>query len=149
MDERASDMHIEEREGEVRVRFRVDGLLHEVLQLPPAARRAVLSRIKVLAGMDISIRQRPQDGAIPFQRDGRRLTLRVSTLPVENGEKGVVRVLDPREAPPDVAALGLAAEDLRRVSSVLRGGQGVLLAAGTHRERKEQYAALRAPRGGP
>ena len=130
VDERASDMHIEEREGEVRVRFRVDGLLHEVLQLPPAARRAVLSRIKVLAGMDISIRQCPQDGAIPFQRDGRRLTLRVFTLPVENGEKGVVRVLDPREAPPDVAALGLAAEDLRRVSSVLRGGQGVLLAAG-------------------
>ncbi len=144
VDERASDIHIEEREGEVRVRFRVDGLLHEVLQLPPAARRAVLSRIKVLAGMDISIRQRPQDGAIPFQRDGRRLTLRVSTLPVENGEKGVVRVLDPREAPPDVAALGLAAEDLRRVSSVLRGGQGVLLAAGPTGSGKSStlYSAL-------
>src|SRR5690606_24939294 len=83
VDERASDVHIEERAGDVRVRFRVDGLLREVLELPQGARRAVLSRIKVLAGMDMSVRRRPQDGAIPLEREGRRLTLRVSTLPVE------------------------------------------------------------------
>jgi len=130
VDERASDIHIEERAGDVRVRFRVDGLLREVLELPQGARRAVLSRIKVLAGMDISVRRRPQDGAIPLERDGRRLTLRVSTLPVESGEKGVVRVLDPRESPPDLGAIGLAPDDLARVRGVLRGMQGVLLAAG-------------------
>ena len=130
VDERASDIHIEERAGDVRVRFRVDGLLQEVLELPPGARRAVLSRIKVMAGMDISIRMRPQDGALPLERDGRRLTLRVSTIPVEDGEKGVVRILDPRETPPDLAALGLADGDLKRVRALLRGNQGVVLAAG-------------------
>ena len=130
VDERASDIHIEERAGDVRVRFRVDGLLQEVLELPPGARRAVLSRIKVMAGMDISIRRRPQDGALPFERDGRHLTLRVSTLPVEDGEKGVVRILDPQETPPDLAALGLADADLKRVRALLGGNQGVVLAAG-------------------
>ena len=130
VDERASDIHIEERAGDVRVRFRIDGLLQEVLELPPGARRAMLSRIKVMAGMDISIRRRPQDGSLPFERDGRHLTLRVSTLPVEEGEKGVVRILDPRETPPDLAALGLAGEDLKRVRALLGGNQGILLAAG-------------------
>lgn len=130
VEERASDIHIEERAGDVRVRFRVDGLLKEVLELPPGARRAVLSRIKVMAGMDISVRRRPQDGAIPLERGGRKLTLRVSTLPVEEGEKGVVRILDPRETPPNLATLGLGARDLGRVRSLLRGNQGVILAAG-------------------
>ena len=130
VDERASDIHIEERAGDVRVRFRIDGLLREVLELPTGARRAVLSRIKVMAGMDISIRRRPQDGAIPLDRDGRHLTLRVSTLPVEDGEKGVVRILDPRETPPDLGGIGLAGEDLKRVRALLRGNQGVILAAG-------------------
>jgi type IV pilus assembly protein PilB len=106
----------------MRVRFRIDGILQEVLELPPGARRAVLSRIKVMAGMDISIRRRA--------RDGRHLTLRVSTLPVEDGEKGVVRILDPRETPPDLTALGLTDPDLRRVQALLRGNQGVILAAG-------------------
>ena len=128
VDERASDIHIEERAGDVR--FRVDGLLREVLELPPGARRALLSRIKVMAGMDISIRRRPQDGALPFERDGRHLTLRVSTLPVEDGERGVVRILDPQETPPDLTALGLADADLKRVRALLRGNQGVVLAAG-------------------
>ncbi len=130
VDERASDIHIEERAGEVRVRFRIDGLLKEVSELPPGARRAVLSRIKVMAGMDISVRRRPQDGAIHLAREGRELTLRVSTLPVEEGEKGVVRILDPREAPPDLAALGLGPRDLERLLALLRGNQGVILAAG-------------------
>ncbi len=130
VDERASDIHIEERAGDVRVRFRVDGVLEEVLELPHGARRAVLSRIKVMAGMDISVRRRPQDGAIPLDIEGRHLTLRVSTLPVEDGEKAVVRILDPREAPPELAALGLGGHDLERVRALIKGNQGVLLAAG-------------------
>lgn len=130
VDERASDIHIEERAGDVRVRYRVDGLLREMLELPPGARRAVLSRIKVMAGMDISIRRKPQDGAIPLDRDGRHLTLRVSTLPVEDGEKGVVRILDPRETPPDLGGIGLLAEELGRVRALIRGNQGVILSAG-------------------
>ena len=130
VDERASDIHIEERAGDVRVRFRVDGVLEEVLELPQGARRAVLSRIKVMAGMDISIRRKPQDGAIPLDVEGRHLTLRVSTLPVEDGEKGVVRILDPREAPPQLTALGFGQHDLDRVRALIKGNQGVLLAAG-------------------
>ena len=83
-----------------------------------------------MAGMDISVRRRPQDGAIPFDWEDRRLTRRVSTLPVEGGEKGVVRILDPQETRPDLGALGLAANDLQRVRGLMRGNQGVVLAAG-------------------
>lgn len=126
----ASDIHIEETGADVRVRYRIDGLLRQAVDLPAASRRAVLSRIKVMAGMDISVRRRPQDGRIPFRPAGRSLTLRVSTLPVNGGEKAVVRILDPHAAPRSLDALGLSAADLGRVRSLLAVGEGVILAAG-------------------
>jgi type IV pilus assembly protein PilB len=130
IDEGASDIHVEEHGGDVRVRYRLDGLLMEALELPGAVRPAVLSRIKIMAGMDISVKRRPQDGGISLTRAGRRLTLRVSTLPVTGGEKAVCRILDPLKAPAGLGSLGLGATDLKRLRAVIRGGQGVILAAG-------------------
>lgn len=127
---RASDIHIEETGSDVRVRYRVDGVLRRALDLPAASRRAVLSRVKVMAGMDISVRRRAQDGRIALPHQSRILTLRVSTLPVNGGEKAVVRILDPDAAPTSLEALGLAGRDLRRIRRLLTAQVGVLLAAG-------------------
>jgi len=126
----ASDIHVEETGGDVHVRYRVDGILRRAMDLPAAARRAVLSRIKVMAGMDISVRRRAQDGRIALAHDERRLTLRTSTLPVNGGEKAVVRILDPDAAPRSLEALGMAPDDLERLRRLFRAGEGVLLAAG-------------------
>ena len=126
----ASDIHVEETGGDVRVRHRVDGILHQVGDLPAAARRAVLSRIKVMAGMDISVKRRAQDGSIDLEQGGRQLNLRVSTLPVNGGEKAVVRILDPGAAPPCLGALGLAAKELTGLRRLLLCGEGVILVAG-------------------
>jgi general secretion pathway protein E len=90
----------------------------------------VLSRVKVMAGMDISVRRRAQDGRIALSPAGHALTLRVSTLPVNGGEKAVVRILDPEAAPRDLGALGLASGDLARIRRLLTAHEGVLLAAG-------------------
>jgi type IV pilus assembly protein PilB len=104
-----SDIHVEETGADARVRYRVDGVLRQALEIPAAARNAVLSRIKVMAGMDISVRRRPQDGRIALAHQGRALTLRVSTLPVNGGEKAVVRILDPEAAPRGMDTLGMSA----------------------------------------
>ena len=126
----ASDIHIEEDEDDVRVRYRLDGVLEEIMELPRSARRAVMSRIKIMAGMDIAVRRRPQDGGMPLHHEDRRLRLRVSTLPVNGGEKAVIRLLDPAKAPGDLSELGLSASDLGRLRRLLKSGHGVILAAG-------------------
>ena len=126
----ASDIHVEETGGDARVRYRVDGVLRRALEIPASARHAVLSRLKVMAGMDISVRRRAQDGRIAIDQEGRPLTLRVSTLPVNGGEKAVVRILDPDAAPRSMDALGLAATDLVRIRRILASREGVILVAG-------------------
>jgi type IV pilus assembly protein PilB len=126
----ASDIHVERETDDVVVRERVDGVLRRVAELPVGTRSAVLSRIKILAGMDISVKRRPQDGGFPFPHGGRRLSVRVSTLPVEGGEKAVLRLLDPDAAPGDLGDLGFGDGDLARVRAMLQGGRGVLLTAG-------------------
>lgn len=130
IDDGASDIHVEETGGDVRIRMRIDGLLRQTVDLPAASRRAVLSRIKVMAGMDISVRRRAQDGRIALEHGSRRLTLRVSTLPVNGGEKAVVRVLDSDAAPRSLEALGMAREDLVALRRLVARGEGVVLAAG-------------------
>ena len=130
IDEGASDIHVEETGGDVRIRVRIDGRLRSTLDLPAASRRAVLSRIKVMAGMDISVRRRAQDGRIPLQHGGRELTLRVSTLPVNGGEKAVVRILDSSAAPGSLDGLGMAPGDLATLRLLVARGEGVVLAAG-------------------
>ena len=130
VEEGASDIHLEETGSEVRVRFRVDGILRRAGDLPAASRRAVLSRLKVMAGMDISVSRRAQDGRIARSHGKRSLSLRVSTLPVNGGEKAVVRILDPESAPRSLDALGLADSDRARVRALLGVGEGVILVAG-------------------
>lgn len=128
--ERASDIHIEETVSEVRIRIRVDGVLRSAIDLPAGARRAVLSRLKVMAGMDISVRRRAQDGRITLAGERRPLTLRVNTLPTSAGEKAVVRILDGAAAPTNLSGLGMATGDLTRLRRLLDIGEGVVLAAG-------------------
>lgn len=130
VDRGASDIHVEETGDEVRVRVRIDGRLEQTIDLPGASRRAVLSRLKVVAGMDISVRRRAQDGRAPFVHRGRRLTLRVSTLPVNGGEKAVVRILDSDSAPRGLGDLGLSRTALTQLRTMLQRHEGVLLAAG-------------------
>jgi type II secretory ATPase GspE/PulE/Tfp pilus assembly ATPase PilB-like protein/RNA polymerase subunit RPABC4/transcription elongation factor Spt4 len=126
----ASDIHVEETGQDVRIRLRIDGILRQTLDLPAASRRAVLSRLKVLADMDISVKRRAQDGRIPIEHGGRRLTLRVSTLPVNGGEKAVVRILDSDAAPRSLEGLGMAQEDLSTLRRLMARGEGVVLSAG-------------------
>ncbi len=130
IDEGASDIHVEETGRDVRVRVRIDGVLRPRADLPAASRRAVLSRLKVIAGMDISVRRRAQDGRITLTHHDRELTLRLSTLPVNGGEKAVVRILDAHAAPTGLSGLGMAPADLRALRRLLARGEGVILAAG-------------------
>ena len=128
--EEASDIHIEGQDREIRVRYRLDGVLRRVAGLPSESHEAVLSRLKIMAGMDISIKRRPQDGGLSLRQGPRELNLRVSTLPAREGEKAVIRILDPGAAPRSLAALGLSGQDLERLRALMSGSQGVVLAAG-------------------
>jgi len=130
VEERASDIHIESHGEGSRVRFRVDGLLGTTTRFPPGTHRAAISRVKIMAGLDISERRRPQDGGFGFKRGANELTVRVSTIPTRVGEKAVLRILDTGEAPPDLTELGLSAVDLEVVRGLLVRHQGVILAAG-------------------
>jgi type IV pilus assembly protein PilB len=128
--EEASDIHIEGQEGEIRVRYRLDGILRNALDLPSGSLDAVISRLKIMAGMDISVKRRPQDGGLVLRKGRTQLTLRVSSLPVKGGEKIVARILDPDKAPKSLDHLGLTFQDLQRLRRLMKGGQGVILAAG-------------------
>ena len=92
--DRASDIHIEPQDDRVRVRYRIDGALHDVLDLPGSMGPAVVSRIKIMAGMNIVERRRPQDGQIAMEVEGREVDIRVATTAVVGGEKVVLRLLD-------------------------------------------------------
>ncbi len=127
---RASDIHLEAEDEALRVRTRVDGILRTALELPQTVHAAVVSRVKVMAGMDISVKRRPQDGGFRLRQGDANLSVRVSTLPTEGGEKAVLRILDPTNAPGDLESLGLSPRDLAAVRGLLRSGQGVVLAAG-------------------
>ena len=126
----ASDIHLEPSEGQVLVRWRIDGVLRRSLTLPGSSLGPVASRIKVISGMDISVKRRPQDGGLAFQHAGSSLRVRVSTLPTVEGEKIVLRLLDPLQAPRNLDALGMAHRDLNLIRRLGACGQGVLLAAG-------------------
>jgi Type II secretory pathway, ATPase PulE/Tfp pilus assembly pathway, ATPase PilB len=103
--ERASDIHVEPREDRLDIRYRIDGILHHVISPPRSLQNAVISRIKILADMDIAERRMPQDGRFTIKLDFREVDLRVSTLPTSHGEKIVIRLL--RKGP-----LSLSLEDL-------------------------------------
>jgi type II secretory ATPase GspE/PulE/Tfp pilus assembly ATPase PilB-like protein len=143
---RASDVHIEPSGTTVRVRARVDGVLREVMLLPPHSRGAVISRIKVMAGLDISVKRRPQDGRSAATIQGRELALRVSTLPTHGGEKVVLRLLDSSNAGQRIDQLGMSVELHSGLARLLGRSHGVLLVTGPTGSGKTTtlYAALAA-----
>lgn len=128
--QRASDIHIEPGLDCLDVRLRVDGVLRRTWSLPAALRTPLVSRLKVMAGMDISVRRRPQDGGLRMNLGRRELALRVSTLPAEAGEKAVIRLLDPGRAPIELEGLGLSQNAADQLRAVVAAGRGVVLATG-------------------
>ncbi|MGZ6912610.1 MAG: GspE/PulE family protein [Acidimicrobiia bacterium] len=128
--ERASDVHIEPMPERVRIRNRIDGALHEVLNLPPSMGPALVSRIKVMAQMNIVERRRPQDGQIEMEVDGVPLDVRVSTTSTVHGEKCVLRILDKRRALFGLEDLGMPAETLTIYEGLTRSPYGMVICAG-------------------
>ena len=126
----ASDIHVEPKEKALLVRQRVDGLLHDVFKIPKHLQDATISRLKIISGMDISDRRRPQDGRSQLRFDGKRIDLRVSTMPTQYGEKVVVRLLDQKRAHMKMDQLDLSPENLRALQSLLRRPQGMILVTG-------------------
>jgi len=126
----ASDIHIEPQETVVIVRFRVDGALREVMSLPAKVQKAIISRIKVLASMDISVARRPQDGRIKLHYRERPLDLRVSTLPTYWGEKVVMRVLDQSGSSLELDKLGFLRAEREQIERIMHQPQGMLLVTG-------------------
>ncbi len=130
MKRRASDIHIDCHRYDLSVRFRVDGILQGKIVLPKSVQWALVSRVKVLASLDISERRLPQDGAIRTQYEGRDIDLRVATLPSLYGEKVVLRILDQSAAPSGMDALGLSEKDREKIEIFSKKRQGILLVTG-------------------
>jgi type IV pilus assembly protein PilB len=128
--ERASDVHIEPMDDRVRIRNRVDGALHEVLNLPEGMGPALVSRIKVMANMNIVERRRPQDGQLEATVDGIPLDVRVSTTSTVQGEKCVLRILDKRRALYELSDLGMPPEMLETYESLVKSPYGMVICAG-------------------
>ena len=127
---RASDIHIHPRTKHVVVRYRIDGVLQDKIQVPSALLMSLVSRIKVMAELDITERRRPQDGRITVKTPMRIVDLRISTLPTINGEKIVMRVLERQSAAQSLEDLGLSPHNLRRLLHVVNKPQGIILATG-------------------
>ncbi len=130
-DQRASDIHIEPRRDMGIVRFRIDGVLHQVYQIPMAVMTAMTSRIKLLGRMDVIEKRRPQDGRIKTRMpDGGEVELRLSTLPTAFGEKLVMRIFDPEVLVRDFKELGFSEEDLSRWQEMTARPNGIILVTG-------------------
>jgi type IV pilus assembly protein PilB len=128
--DRASDIHLEPQEGRVRVRFRIDGALHDALALPEAMGPALISRIKIMAGMNIVERRRSQDGQIATEIDGRPLDIRVATTATIWGEKAVLRLLDKSRPLYRLEELGMDQGQRARYSQLVRSPFGMVICAG-------------------
>lgn len=127
---RASDVHIEPQTDRVRVRYRVDGILHERLILPKNVHEALVSRIKILAGMKIDEKRLPQDGRFNFRAGGEEVDLRVSSLPTVLGEKVVMRLLKKSGGVPTLAELGLRGKALKNLEDAILRPHGIILICG-------------------
>jgi general secretion pathway protein E len=130
-DQRASDIHIEPRREAGNVRFRIDGVMHQVYQIPTPVMAAMVSRIKVLGRMDVVEKRRPQDGRVKTKTpEGSEVELRLSTMPTAFGEKLVMRVFDPEVLVRDFSELGFNDEDGRRWNSMVNLPNGIVLVTG-------------------
>jgi len=130
-EQRASDIHVEPRREQGIVRFRIDGVLHQVYQIPPHVLTAMTSRIKILARMDVVEKRRPQDGRIKTRTaDGEEIELRLSTLPTAFGEKLVMRIFDPEVLVRDFKELGFSDDDKKRWDDMTQKPNGIVLVTG-------------------
>jgi type II secretory ATPase GspE/PulE/Tfp pilus assembly ATPase PilB-like protein/CheY-like chemotaxis protein len=127
---RASDIHIEPEEGGIAVRYRIDGVLRQVMKIPRAAGLPLISRIKIMSSLDIADRLRPQDGRARVAVNGQPIDLRVSTLPAAHGEKVVIRILDSRATVKSLDTLGLLANETEAVNKLLQFHEGIILVTG-------------------
>ena len=127
---RASDIHIEPEEAIVSVRLRVDGLLKHITTFPLTIQSSVVSRVKILAGMDITENRKPQDGKIRMELEGKDLDIRVSTFPTLFGENVVLRLLDKRAMLPNLTDLGFSSENLEQFSKLITRSHGIILVTG-------------------
>ena len=128
--ERASDIHLEPQEGEMVVRMRIDGLLRRVLTVPAELQSTVISRLKIMGGMDIAERKVPQDGHAMLRVKGSEIDLRISSMPTVYGEKIVLRLLNKTSQLLSRDAIGLEGEDLEYYQTLLRNTGGVILLVG-------------------
>lgn len=129
-DTRASDIHIEPKRSMSVIRFRIDGVLHDIQSIPKVVHDAVVSRIKTMARLDIAERRRPQDGRVKTQRAGQEVELRVSSLPVAFGEKLVLRIFDPQVLMQDLEALGFFPDELATFHDFIARPYGIVLVTG-------------------
>ena len=130
VEQRASDVHIEPFENRLKVRYRIDGVLHEVEAPPSSSTAAVISRVKIMAKLNIAERRLPQDGRIQLRVQGKELDLRVSTVPTSFGESVVMRILDRETVVFDFSALGFTGHFQQRFVEVLERPHGILLVTG-------------------
>ncbi|OIQ72239.1 type II secretion system protein E [mine drainage metagenome] len=129
-DQRASDIHLEPRREQGVIRFRIDGVLHPVYQMPMGVMTAMTARIKLLARMDVMEKRRPQDGRIKTRRVTEEIEMRISTLPTAFGEKMVMRIFDPDATVRDLDALGFTAHDAQRWEALVKRPNGIILVTG-------------------
>ena len=141
---RASDVHVEPQSDELRIRYRVDGLLRDVMTVPRNAIAATVSRIKIVSGLDIAERRRPQDGRAKLTVDGMVVEARISTLPTLHGEKVVIRLLPRADNVPRLDGTGLTEPQLELVGNALVQAQGLILITGPTGSGKTNtlYAAI-------
>jgi type II secretory ATPase GspE/PulE/Tfp pilus assembly ATPase PilB-like protein/CheY-like chemotaxis protein len=127
---RASDIHIEPGEAGVAVRYRIDGVLRQVMNIPRSAGAPLISRIKIMSGLDIADRLRPQDGRARVAVNGGAVDLRVSTLPASHGEKVVIRILNAKATVLTLESLGMSTEERATIGALLNHKEGVILVTG-------------------
>src|SRR5450830_587923 len=144
VDDSASDIHFEPQANELMIRFRVDGVLHEIMSIPRRMQAGVISRLKIMAELDIAERRVPQDGRIGLMVGGKPIDMRVATLPTVYGEKVVMRLLDKSNVMLDLEDLGFAEKALKRFHKSLAKPYGAILATGPTGSGKSTtlYAAL-------
>ena len=146
-DQRASDIHIEPRREIARMRFRIDGVLHNIYEFPSSVATAIVSRLKILGRMNVAEKRKPQDGRVKTVRpDGNEAELRLSTLPTAFGEKLVMRIFDPDVLLKTFEELGLAGDDYKRWQGMVEKPHGILLVTGPTGSGKTTtlYSSLRA-----